>query len=447
MKQFLLISCLLVLVSCTGIKELPTNIVDYPSWITSRPIASFYYIGIAKSSKSNPDYQAIAKQNALLDLSSEISVILSSESIFHQVDKGNTYREEYQSLVQIESQNNLEGYTMVASWEDETEYWLYYQLSISEWDLIRVKRKNKAIEDAYTYYKLAKKYEAENKFVSSVHYAIKGLDLLKLYMNEPLAHAELAQPIDVLCLQFLSDAYDSIDYKMLSGTQNREQLFMGNLSVVNPIEVIVAKENIPFKIRSTIKGTPSKLNSDAAGVLSISLENVDVNRAEQFVQFTLDWEFILREANASVWLQSLLKFPENSFKVSLKPLRPKIAISSKEFNLGETMSQAILLNEATNYLKAKGFEITDVAESDLVISITANTTKGLTNSRMHTAMLEYEFVVSDMLGKVIYQSQERALKGVQASFQTAGVNAYERSLDEFKWEVLRGFVMKMGAGI
>ena len=41
---------------------------------------------------------------------------------------------------------------------------------------------------------------------------------------------------------------------------------------------------------------------------------------------------------------------------------------------------------------------------------------------------------------MIYQKQERALKGVQASFPTAGINAYERSLDDFKWDVLRPFL-------
>ena len=42
--------------------------------------------------------------------------------------------------------------------------------------------------------------------------------------------------------------------------------------------------------------------------------------------------------------------------------------------------------------------------------------------------------------KLVYKRQEMELKGVQASFPTAGVNAYERSVDEFRWDVLRGFL-------
>ena len=158
MKHFLLLFSTIILVSCGGANKIVTEAPIYPNWISSRPISNEFYIGIAKSSKANADYQSIAKQNALLDLSSEISVKLSSESIFHQVDKGDSYREDYQSLIHIESQKNLEAYTLLASWENEKEYWLYYQLSKSEWNQLRIERKQKALNQAYNYYKLAEKF-------------------------------------------------------------------------------------------------------------------------------------------------------------------------------------------------------------------------------------------------------------------------------------------------
>ena len=108
MKHFFVLFSLLIFASCSGIKQISSDDITYPNWISSRPISNDYYIGIAKSSKLQPDYEAIAKQNSLADLSSEISVNLSSESIFHQVDKGDSYREEYQALIQVESKKNLE---------------------------------------------------------------------------------------------------------------------------------------------------------------------------------------------------------------------------------------------------------------------------------------------------------------------------------------------------
>ena len=441
MRYLLLLFIAITFASCTGLKKTTiTEVPSFPEWVTSRPISADYYIGLAKASKRNSDYQSLAKQNALLDLSSEISVKLSSESIFHQVDKGDSYREEYQSLIQVESQKDLEGYTLVASWENDDEYWLYYQLSKTEWERIRTERKQKAIDEAYNYYQLAEKYLVEENTISAIHYAVKALDALKLYMNEPLRHPDLEFPLDVYCFQFLADAHKSIYYEVEVGTQDKEVILMGSDISIEPFDVYVGAANIPFKIRSSFKGAPDRVSSDANGLAKVRVQGVDVYKKEHFVQFTLDWDGILIDANASAWLKSLLDFPENSFTFTLNTLWPKIAISSKELNLGESMSQSILLNESTNYLKGKGFDIVNISDADLLIDISANTNKGLTNNRMLTSMLEYEFVVKDSSGKVIYQKQERALKGVQASFSTAGINAYERSLDEFKWDVLRPFL-------
>ena len=440
MKRIILLSCLAVLFACTGSKEVSSPEPVYPNWVSNRPFSSDFYIGIAKALKSNPDYQALAKQNALADLSSEISVKLSSESIFHQIDKGDTYREEYQALIQVESNKKLEGYTSVASWESDTEYWTYYQLSKVEWKRIRAQRKQKALEQAYGYYVLALDHAKENRTVPSINNAIKALDALRMYLDEPLKHPDLEAPLDALCFEFLAQAQASISFEVKQGVQHQERILMGNNGRVNSFEVFVQKPNLPFKVRSTFKNAPEHTNSNENGFLQIETSGADVYRKDHFVQFTFDWEGVLRDANASNWLRTLLDFPEKSFKISLTALMPKIAITSTELNLGEALSQKNLLHQTSNFLKDKGFDIVEDAEADYLIYIKSNTHRGLTNNRMHTAILQYEFEVKNKQQKLVYKRQEMELKGVQASFPTAGVNAYERSVDEFRWDVLRGFL-------
>ena len=122
---------------------------------------------------------------------------------------------------------------------------------------------------------------------------------------------------------------------------------------------------------------------------------------------------------------------------------PKISIISNELNLGQECTQSILLNESLNYFQDKGFEIVEDINADYQISIKSNTYKGLTNNRMHSALLQYEFVVKDSSGKIVYQEQKRELKGVQSNFPSAGINAYERSLDNFKWDILFPFIKQV----
>ena len=122
---------------------------------------------------------------------------------------------------------------------------------------------------------------------------------------------------------------------------------------------------------------------------------------------------------------------------------PKISIISNELNLGQECAQSILLNESLNYFQDKGFEIVEDKTADYQISIKSNTYKGLKNNRMHSALLQYDFVVKDSSGNIVFQEQKRELKSVQSNFPLAGINAYERSLDDFKSNILRPFIKQL----
>ena len=437
----IIVGCFLV--SCVGMKQTTEERHSgYPNWIVNRPLNDQFYIGIGKSLKKDPDYTSIAKKNALMDLSSEISVKLSSTSIFHQVDKGDSYREDYQSLIEMESQKDLEGYDLMATWENDKEYWLYYKLSKSKWAEIRSERKNKAINEAYSYYKLVLDYQLQENVPLAVNYAVKALDVLKLYMDGVLMHPNLEYPIDVYCFEFLSKVYNSISYESEFNSETREFLIGSDLSLES-FDIYIGKENVPFKIRSSFKGSPDYMHSNSNGVVKVSAQSMDVYRKEHFVNFILDWDGMLKAASPSDWIRDLVDFPESSFKISVTPVWPKISITSEELNLGQECAQSILLNESLNYFQDNGFEIVDDTYADYQINIKANTYRGLTNNRMHSALLQYEFVVKDASGNIVFQQQKRELKGVQSNFPSAGINAYERSLDDFKWDILRPFIKQL----
>lgn len=437
----LLVVIITLLWSCTSTKPIvEEHKPDYPQWVLSRPISQSNYIGIAKASKSNEDYQSIAKTNALMDLSSEISVKLNSESIFHQVDKGQSYREEYQSLIQMQSHKELEGYELIASWENEKEYYLYYSLSKYKWEQIRQERKANALEQAYSFYQLAQEAHAITEFTMKVHYAVKALDLLKMYMNESLWYQGLDKPLDILCFEILSEAHNSVNFKMKEGSQHLEIVLMGKDISLEDFIVDVSSSGLPFKVRSSMKGIPDVLISDETGLLTAKASEIDVYKKEHFISLVFDWKSLIEETSKEAWIISLLDFPEKTFEIKLNAIWPKLSLNSEELNLGEPMQQAILLNTASNYFRNKGFELVEASEADYKISIQSNTSRGLHNNRMHTALLYYQFDVRDASGKLIFQHQMRELKGVQASFPSAGINAYERSLEDFTWDALRPFI-------
>lgn len=427
--------------SCTSSQQVQEiQSVIKPSWVLSRPISESNYIGIAKASKASNDYQSIAKKNALMDLSSEISVRISSESIFHQVDKGESYRDEYQSLIQMESHKDLEGYKLVNSWEDENDYYLYYSLPKSLWEEIKVKRKQKSLEQAYSFYQLALESDPKNDFVNRVHYAIEALNKLKMHMHDLLNHPQLSKPIDILCFELLSEAHSLISFSISEDQQYRNIILMGHDISDEDFNIDVEVPQLPFKVRSSIQGIPDRVFSDQNGKISMNATSIDVHRKNHFIRVSLDWESLIETTANAKWISGLLEFPDKQIELSVTTLWPKLSVKSQELNLNKVMDHDIMRSYASSYFRSKGFELVEDDSFHYQIIIDANTSRGLTNNHMHTALLHYKFEVFDVHGHLVFQKQMRELKGVQASFPTAGINAYQRSLENFEWDALRLFI-------
>ena len=57
-----------------------------PKWVKNRPVSSEYYIGVSVVSKDVENYMQLAKNKALQDLASQISINISSNSVLHQFE-------------------------------------------------------------------------------------------------------------------------------------------------------------------------------------------------------------------------------------------------------------------------------------------------------------------------------------------------------------------------
>ena len=96
-KLSLLLICIII-ISCQSSK-LTTELDDgAPSWVKEYPVSDSHYIGIGIADRnSHPqDYIQVAQQNALQNLSSQIKVNISSQSVFLQMDREYSYEEAIQ---------------------------------------------------------------------------------------------------------------------------------------------------------------------------------------------------------------------------------------------------------------------------------------------------------------------------------------------------------------
>ncbi|MFW6095955.1 MAG: LPP20 family lipoprotein, partial [Bacteroidota bacterium] len=125
---FLILGLLITIASCSSLNVSAGN-KKKPDWVKSRPVDNNYYIGIGSANTYEDNYTKVAKNNALTDLISEISVKLSSNSVLRQFEDESGFGEEFEAVTKMHIKDDLEDYEVVDSWEGEDKYWVFYRLS------------------------------------------------------------------------------------------------------------------------------------------------------------------------------------------------------------------------------------------------------------------------------------------------------------------------------
>ena len=100
-----------------------------PNWVQKDlMIKTFHGIGVV-SKYNSENYIQTAKNNALNDIASEISINISSELVDIMIEQSGMSEEQSRSEIQALTKADLEGYELVDTWDNGNEYWVYYKLS------------------------------------------------------------------------------------------------------------------------------------------------------------------------------------------------------------------------------------------------------------------------------------------------------------------------------
>ncbi|HRW21092.1 MAG TPA: LPP20 family lipoprotein, partial [Bacteroidales bacterium] len=158
-----------------------------PDWITSAPISSQYYIGIGSASKegNTPDeYIQRAKNSALKDLASSISVNISGTSVLSVFESDTDISNSFMSEIKASTEQYLEGYEQVGSWEDKYNYWVYYRLSRAEYADKKLQQKQEALKTSWTKYQQSVVKRDNYSFYEAWTLLVDAMAGVKPYVNE-----------------------------------------------------------------------------------------------------------------------------------------------------------------------------------------------------------------------------------------------------------------------
>ena len=441
-----LIGFIVLFVSCKSQQPNQTEVVvstdDRPYWLKSRPIDHAYYVGISGTSKTNNefDYASNTKSKALEDLASEIKVKVESNSVLFQLERNDSFRDSYESVIKSKTSQEIEGFELVGAWETDTEYWVYYRLSKTVFKEQQLRKQRTAQNLALDLFKKGKLFEENGDVLTALSSYLNSLKALHDYLGDLneveyegeiiYLGPELYNSVQVLMKKISISSSSSLDYKR--GVTREKKI----VAIVRYNNTPLA--NIPLTaIFTSGKGQLSKgVQSNDKGKATFFLSSISSASRSQEIVLAIDLDKVRKQDMLYGAMLESIQLPSQVISVSVTG--PTVYFIAKEKILGRASSSMFLKDYLTKKIVNQGFTVTTTkSDADLICMIDADTKKGAENSGIFVSYMTASFSVKTRsTKKVIYTGKLIDVKGVQLDFQTAGLDAYKKSFKQIDKKIL-----------
>lgn len=446
-RPIILILIAIVLGGCAGSKKTKQVQVS-PGWVQARPNSSIYYVGIGSARKiGDPNsYMQAAKQNALADLASDISITISSNSVLSAFESQQRYFEDYSSTVRANAQKDLEGYEVVDTWEDNTSYWIYYQLSKESYRKLVEEKKRNAVSKSLDFYDKALKSIASNEARTGLVMLVKALEPIKPYFAETILANYNGSDVFLgnEIIQTLSSVLNSLS---VSGPRDIS-VKMGQPIAKNDLQFAVnyqqKKSQKGFPLKATYTEKPisqSKSITDDNGYANYSIDAVRSTKSNERFKVLIDFESVVYESTTDFTIRKLLsRFSPPSCEVVISIVKPSFYVTSIEKNIGNVMSENILLEAVKRKLIEDGLPMVQNQNgADYILSVDGATVQVSASGDFKQAALTVYVSVRNSAGVEVYRKNLDRVLGTHINIEVAGKNAYaeaSKKIDTIMREII-----------
>lgn len=451
MKPVRIFTAFLIVLVCT------VNILSAqkkPSWVDNRPVNPAFYIGIgyAQQDPSLGDYRKIAKDEALRDLASEITVNISSEFIHTIVEQSGMVEEDVRKQVRSSTEASLEGYELVDNYESDSEYWVYYRMDKDDYAAAKKAKLDRAKGLALDLYGKAKQSEKSGDYANALIFYVQALNPIQDYLSDPLnvtyegARIYLMNAIYTSVQSLLANIELTNDSGKLEGKVGQ--------SLKKPLAVSakynmggtpVPVKNLPLKFDFIRGGGKilSKLNTDGMGAVRCPISKITAVDKMQMVKAEVDLNSAMGSSPSPLVKGIVNNFttPSVKFILTVTGLTAYMEVSEVHISGGQSILyiEPKLKNALTNY----GFTFTnDPAAADVMITLEAKARKGSEMHGLFVSWVDMNLAIMDMSsGEEVFKDSFPNIKGINLDYDKAAVKAFEEAAKKVK-EVLPGVIKK-----
>lgn len=409
----------LLLVGCGGTKKVQTT--PKPQWVNNRPSSSIFYYGIGAAPKTTDisQYQQAARQNALADMAAEISVNISSNSVIHAFESNLNFREDFTSTIRAQTQQELEGYELVDTWDDVGNYWVFYRLSKPLHQELKERRKQDAIARSLDFFTDAITVRQAGNIKLSLVQMAKALEPIKPYFNETLPAI-----IDGKEVYLGNEIFKEISYTIakISIVPNYMQL---NAKIGQPIHSNQLTFRATFNESTGIADLPlvaeysekpirnNTQRTASSGAASFDVDIVRSNRSMETFTAKMDLQDILVEAGTDAITRRLLNrfnLPSGSIRIQME--KPSLHIVVEERIFGTPQEQSLLEQSIMKKALEMGYGISStIEESDYVVRAISNSERIGRSGQYFVVAVKGSITLESSNGKALYH---KTLDGIEA---------------------------------
>jgi len=441
MQRLLIIVLSIVLLTSCAAKKQAAEFEAQPEWVKQKPIIPGYYIGVASVKKvgTSAQYIAKARQEALTDLAEGVSSNVSSTSVLHSIETEYGFSESFDQKIQISTDDYLEGFDPVESYENETSYWVYYKIAKSTYHEMKEKKKREAIAAALAKYQSGITEQNANKPKEALSFYLQGLQAIKRYLNEETPTSLNGSNVDI-GNEIYSSASAILNSLEISSNTDEIRVKRGESFDKNLVFVVTyngnAVQGIPVEFSYTggyLK--KDKQNSDANGKVFLEPEVLYSKNGKEQISAIINLKELSQKAVDDLFIRGLIT------KRRLKPASVKVIIEAPSVSLKINESScsnnycdqinSLFSKNASEY----GFQVKEQQSSDFVFEFFFGFKKGESAGGLVSAYISGEITIKDSSGKTVWVKETVDVKGVGKNQS----EAKEQAFDEFKKALNRNY--------
>lgn len=424
-----------------------------PRWVKERPASEEYYIGIGMADKSQENYIRIAKNNALSDMISEISVNISSNSVLRQFEDQTGFREEFESVTRMSMKDELEGYEMVDAYNGKDNYWVYYRLSIDKYRRIKRKKLERAKDLAQGYFEKAQESEKSRDIHNALNYYVKAFDALKGHLDEDLSVFVLNQGR----INLGNAIYQNIQeiFSNLKVAPAKETFQVRALSEKKPeVKAIVLYEtndskkriaNLPFIFsfpELDIEKTED-VQSNSSGEIICSIANLAPSGKQRKIKAALNTQIYFGEKPGGNLLKEMFSnqgsVPYGYLTINVENM--KAFFKAEETVFGKPTNGTPVSNLIKQAFSENFFSfVPGPNKAEVIINVSANTVEGKKMKKydLHTAYVNCNISITNAgSNEEIYSTVLQNVKGMKSgSFRMAAQDAREKAKIQIQQQII-----------